>query len=242
MRNKFPDVHHEICKGTAKENKDYVFKEGKWANTEKSDTKIEETQEEYGELPTERQGQRNDLTDLYDMIKSGMSDYEIITTNQNYMLQLDKIQNVRRVILSEKYRSVWRDLQVTYIYGETGTGKSRTIVERHGHERLYRITDYNHPWDNYACEPVVAFEEFRSSISCADMLNYLDGYPCQLPSRYANKIACFETVYIISNIPLEDQYVSVQAKSPETYKAFLRRIHKIQEFTKEKQFTIETLE
>lgn len=231
--NKFPKIHYEICRGTAQQNKDYVFKEGKWLEDKKRGTRIDGTQEEYGEVPIERQGQRNDLTDLYDMIKSGMTDYEIITTNQNYMLQIEKIQMVRKIILGESYKRKWRDLTVTYIYGETGTGKSRHVIEKHGHENLYRVTDYNHPWDGYACQPVIVFEEFRSSLTCADMLNYLDGYPVDLPCRYSNKVACYETVYIISNISLEDQYLKVQRESPETYKAFMRRIHKVLEFSKQ---------
>lgn len=36
------------------------------------------------------------------------------------------------------------------------------------------------------------------------MLNYLDGYPLMLPSRYADKAACYTEVYLVSNIPLEE--------------------------------------
>ena len=57
------------------------------------------------------------------------------------------------------------------------------------------------------------------------MLNYLDGYPLTLPARYSDKIACFDTVFIISNIPLSDQYKNIQTEQPETFNAFLRRIH-----------------
>ena len=59
------------------------------------------------------------------------------------------------------------------------------------------------------------------------MLDYLDIYPLELPARYANKYACYETVYIISNWELEKQYSEVQTDSPETWKAFLRRIHEV---------------
>ena len=59
------------------------------------------------------------------------------------------------------------------------------------------------------------------------MLNYCDIYPIQLPARYANKFACYETVYIISNWSLEDQYKEVQKDNPESWKAFLRRIHEV---------------
>lgn len=57
----------------------------------------------------------------------------------------------------------------------------------------------------------------------ADMLTYLDGYPVNLPCRYADKPAAFTKVFVISNIPIEKQYVEVQKYEPATYKAFLRR-------------------
>ena len=77
------------------------------------------------------------------------------------------------------------------------------------------------------------FEEFRSNLLVGDMLNYLDGYPVELPCRYANKVACYTNVYIISNIPLEQQYPNVQTDSPETWAAFRRRIHHVQHMTKD---------
>lgn len=42
------------------------------------------------------------------------------------------------------------------------------------------------------------------------MLNYLDIYPLMLPARYGDKVACYETVYIVSNWSLEQQYETVQ--------------------------------
>jgi hypothetical protein len=59
------------------------------------------------------------------------------------------------------------------------------------------------------------------------MLNYLDIYPLELPCRYTNKVACFTKVYIVSNLDLNEQYRDVQFDYPETWKAFLRRIHKV---------------
>ena len=48
------------------------------------------TFEEWGEMPVERQGARNDLADLVSMIASGMSDYQIIQEMPEAMLQLDR--------------------------------------------------------------------------------------------------------------------------------------------------------
>ena len=56
---------------------------------------------------------------------------------------------------------------------------------------------------------------------------FLDIYPIELPSRYNNKFACFNKVYIISNLSLEKQYKEAQREDIETWEAFLRRIHKV---------------
>ena len=120
-------------------------------------------------------------------------------------------------------------IDVTYLWGDTGVGKTRRVMEYYGYENVYRVTNYTHPFDGYHGEDVILFDEFRSSLPIADMLVYLDGYPVNLPCRYADKCACFTKVYIISNIPIEEQYKATQYNEVETYKAFLRRIHDIQD-------------
>lgn len=242
LKNLFPTAHIEVANGTSQQNKEYVFKQGKWEKDKKAETQVDGTQFEYGEMPVERKGQRNDLSDLYDLIHSGMSDYEILSMNQNYMLQLEKIQKVRRVLLSEKYKHTYREMDVTYIYGETGSGKTRGVLEEYGYDKVYRITDYLHPFDSYEMQDIVMFEEFRSSLKIQDMLNYLDGYPIELPCRYENKVACYTKVYIISNISPEEQYRQVQVESKETYNAFMRRIHKIIEKNKDKEYQVSFME
>lgn len=224
MQKMFYGAHLDACRGTAEENRAYLSKSGKWENDQKHNTCVAGTFEEWGECPHERQGSRTDLIDLYAMIKDGMSNYDILEQNPKFMLNLDKIERARQVVNEERYRHDWRELDVTYIYGTTGTGKTRGVMERYGYESVFRVTDYLHPFDNYKGQDVIIFEEFRSSIRVADMLNYLDGYPLELPCRYNNKVACFTKVYIITNIPLSEQYTNVQKESPETWLAFLRRI------------------
>lgn len=227
IKKRFEGGHFEMAKGTSQQNRDYVKKEGKWLNDKKHETCVDGTFEEFGECPIERQGARNDLNDLYAMIKEGLSNYDILEQNPSFMLNLDKIEHARQIVNEERYRHDWRTLDVTYIYGTTGTGKTRGVMERYGYESVFRVTDYLHPFDNYKGQDVIVFEEFRSSIRISDMLNYLDGYPLELPCRYNNKVACFTKVYIITNISLSEQYTSVQKESPETWLAFLRRIHHV---------------
>lgn len=227
MKNRFPQGHIELARGTSEQNRDYVFKIGKHEK-DKSITRLPDTQEEYGDMPLERQGARNDITDLYDMIKDGMSDYEILEENPNYLLQIDTLEKVRQTFRQNQYKRKFRELAVTYIWGKTGSGKTRGIMQQHGYENVFRLTNYLHGgFDAYKGQDVIVFEEFNSSFKIQDMLNYLDGYPMELLCRYANKVACYTKVYIISNIDLLAQYLRVQSDSPETWKAFLRRVHKV---------------
>lgn len=232
LKNLFPAAHMEVARGTSQENRDYVRKEGKYKDSEKAATNLIDTFEEEGELPQEHQGERSDMSALYDLVKEGLSDYEIIEQNPRFLLRLDSIESARQMLRYEKFKNDFRNLRVSYIYGSTGVGKTRSVMDEYGYSNVYRVTDYDHPFDGYKGQDVIIFEEFRSSLKIQDMLNFLDGYPVELPCRYTNKIACFTKVYIITNIPLKEQYANVQRESPETWKAFLRRIHGIYEYTK----------
>lgn len=225
LKNKFNHAHFEIAKGTSVENRDYIFKLGKWKEHKKHETNLSESHKEWGEIPIERQGARNDLADLYDMIKQGMDNFSILESIPEQMMNIDKIERARQVIRENQFRNQFRNTTSTYIFGETATGKTRYVMEKHGYENVYRVTDYKHPFDGYQGQDVICFEEFRSSLSISRMLNYLDGYPLELPCRYHNKIACFTTIYIISNIPLSKQYEYEQNLELETWNAFLRRIN-----------------
>lgn len=229
-KNKFPEAHIDRPLGNNAQNRDYVFKQGKWAGSEKEDTRIDGTQYEYGTLPPDRNSRSPELEKLYAMIKDGMSNYEILEQYPEFLRELTTIDHVRRTIQQEEYKSTWRDVEVSYIFGKTGTGKSRSIMEKFGYGNVFRVTDYLHPFDTYEGQETIVFEEFSSSIKIQDMLNYLDGYPLKLPARYSDKVACFTKAFIVSNIPLENQYENIQQERPEVWKAFLRRIKKIIHF------------
>lgn len=246
IKRKFYSAHIDKCAGTAEENRNYITKEGVKYNKdpdsgeyEYTDSKGElhkgtnytDTFEEDGECPVERQGKRNDLTKIYDMVKDGMTTYEILEENPKCLKMIDHIEKTRQILTQEKYKNTWRNLDVTYIWGVTGAGKTRSVMDEYGYENVYRVTDYDHPFDSYKSQGVVVFEEFRSSLRIDDMLKYLDGYPVELSARYNNKVACFTKVFIITNIDLRNQYRNIQRDEKMTWDAFIRRIHKVKVFT-----------
>jgi len=229
VKRYFSEAHIEKCKGSVSDNVNYVKKTGKWESDEsKQEKKIEGTFEEYGTQPPDSKGKRNDMSELYQMVMDNMSNAEILAQNQDYILQIDKIDKIRTTILMEKYKETVRlDLEVVYISGVTGTGKTRSVLESNGYSNVYRVTDYLHPFDGYSCQPVLCFDEFRSSLKIKEMLLYCDIYPIELPSRYSNKFACYNKVYIVSNWDLGKQYSEIQKEDKESWRAFLRRIHKV---------------
>ncbi len=231
VKKYFPESHIEPVKGTASQNVSYIKKTGKWADTDKSETSIEGSFEEFGKPPPDSRGKRGDMSELYQMISEGMTNVEILSANQDYILNIDKLDKVRTTILTERYKNNFRnDLKVIYIYGKTNTGKTSGILIKHGCENVYRVTDYQHPFDNYNCQPVICFDEFRSSLRLKDMLNYCDIYPIELPARFSNKYSCYHTVYIISNWELERQYPEIQTDDKESWEAFLRRINEVHHY------------
>ena len=151
IKKYFPEAHIERCRGRISENVQYIKKSGKWADDlSKQEKVIKGTFEEYGTCPPDSKGIRNDLTELYQMVADGLTNAEILSINQDYILQIDKLEKIRMILLTEKFKDLVRlDLEVYYIFGATGTGKTRGVLEKNGYSNVYRVTDYKHPFDNY---------------------------------------------------------------------------------------------
>lgn len=230
VKKHFPTAHIEPSYGSAQNNIAYIKKSGKWADTDKAETSVKNTFEDYGEPPKSK-GRIAEMEELYDLVEKGLSNNEILQINMDYILNIEKIDRLRLTILTDKFRTFRRlNLTVTYIFGATGTGKTRGILDKFGDSEVYRISDYKHPFDTYACESVMCFDEYRSQLPIGEMLNYLDVYPIELPARYSNKCMCATTIFLVSNWELEHQYESEQRYDVESWQAFLRRIHQVRRY------------
>ena len=246
LKKKFEAANLQKAYGSVQANRDYVAKSGKWADTEKAETSIPGTFIEFGELPTEENAEKapSKLEMVYEDIKEGYSAKEIIDRHPTMLFKVKDLEIAIELYRLEKYKEQNRDVHVEYWHGPTGSGKTRGIYERHGARNIYRITHYPKNgirFDGYHGEDVLVFEEFHSQIPIGEMLNFLDIYPLSLPARYSDKTACFTTVYITSNLSIEEQYTDLQIYSPETWKAFLRRIHSVKCIEKKEEVIQEEL-
>jgi hypothetical protein len=227
IKQRFPEAHIESARGTHAENRAYIEKSGIWENDTKHGTKIAGTFEEWGELPPERQAALGGHEELLADIKDGLSTSDIIEKNPTLILQTDRIERARLTLTRPP---AWRDMAVEYWFGATGTGKTRTVMNAHDTNDIYRVADYKNPFDGYAGQSVLVLDEYRSNLNMPLLLNVLDGYPLDLPARYSNKVAMYSRVYIISNMDLRKQYPYEQFRAIETWEAFLRRVPTITYF------------
>jgi len=224
LQKRFYGAHIEPALGSNNENRDYIRKEGKWLEDAKRDTNLIDTFEESGELPPDRESSKKETEAIYELIKAGASNFEIMEQYPNAINKLEKIDRARQTLRAEEHKSKRRQLEVYYIWGRTGVGKTSSVMDKYGDENVYRVTNYKNPFDGYDGEDVIVFDEFREQIHFSDLLNYTDIYPVKLPSRYNDKQACYTKVYIISNKPLEEQYKEIQMEEPESWKALIRRL------------------
>ena len=244
LKSRFPTAHIDKVDGTVRENREYIQKSGKWIGSEKEKTKLPDTFEEYGEIPkpcTEKSPEMAELIELIEEIENGCSTYQIIKNHPNFGFRGKDIGLIRQTFLEDKFREAKRNVIVTYISGKTGTGKTRSIFRNNNASDICRITSYKkgNPalFDGYNGQSVLVFEEFAGQIPIEEMLNYLDIYPLMLPARYYDRVACYNKVYITSNIPLKMQYADIQISKPETWSAFKRRINYVEEYSDDDSFT-----
>ncbi|WEV67265.1 hypothetical protein OZX72_08525 [Bifidobacterium sp. ESL0769] len=215
-----PDVHLERREGTVQGCIDYCSK---------SDTHVAGPWSHGTFRKGPGRGKRTDLVRLRDEVMEGNSVDDILLADDGakaarYLNYLDRLTQARR---NKEYGHINRSVFVGYLYGDAGVGKTSSIFRRYGPENVYRIAEYSRsPFDGYDGQFVLLMDEFDSVVAerlvpFELMLNLLDVFPMTLPARYHNKVAAYTTVWIVSNLPIEQQYVGIRG---EQRRALMRRI------------------
>ena len=180
------------------------------------ETRISPQYYEYGEFIED--GERTDLTDIMHDIENGMSFYDLSKKHGNRFIRVMKwAKEYRQSHLENKFKRVFRNMKVYYIYGSAGCGKTSYVFQKHGYDDVYRTTNYEFGWiDDYNGEKILFLDEFRSSFKISEILDYLDGQPIRIRGRHYNRVACYDTVYIVSNLSLKEHYTNIQQSEPKT--------------------------
>lgn len=166
---------------------------------------------------------------LADAVDAGMDLQEIALDERLRLLLTPSnrgfVEQIWAAKNSKKWSSVQRDVQVTYIWGSTGVGKTRSVREAVPSEKLYpALLSSRDPFGMYRFQPVLLLDEFRDDCPLSYLLQLLDRYPVQLDRRYQNLWAAWTKVFICSNWPPESLYGDA---STADRAALRRRISKI---------------
>lgn len=212
------DAHMEPRKGSVSEAVGYCSKE-----KTRDGEGFEFGQIDRHEREDSHQGERTDLARLKARAEAGETVNQILLSEDGAAAAryLGWLRATCEAAQAKRCRTAVReDLEVCYIWGETGTGKTTYVYENEGIGDTYTVTDYAHPFDQYEGERVLLLDEYTGQFSLPVSLKILDKWPVQLSARYANRWAAYTRVWVVSNIPPSELYTYAPL---EQRKAFFRR-------------------
>lgn len=91
----------------------------------------------------------------------------------------------------------WRDVEVHVLWGPTGTGKTRKVMEM---DDVYKIDPPYNWWDGYEGEEILLIDDYKTgAIPRSQFLNLLDGYRLRLETKGSHTWALWKKVYITTN-------------------------------------------
>lgn len=212
----FPHAALQPCQGNLLSIIKYINKDpsGLWYKThpEKLGEKLPDDEADYwqwGDIPDEKKQVKPDKragSDLNALIIAaiieGQSDAEIMMNYPYSWRRPAELRKARFAIMSQKYRSLYRDLHVVYVQANMPPKQLRSLypVDRD----TYVVSDYTHPWDSYCAEKTVVLLDFVGQLPWPELRRLMSGNYCTLPARFSDAVACHETLIIISPISLSD--------------------------------------
>jgi len=211
--------HYEIAKGTPNENLIYCKKENDW--------------QEWGEPRMIMSGKRTDLDEVKNYAKETTSVSAVAERYFGafcrYPKAIEKYVFMQKAKLAKKEREA---VYVKYVYGPTGTGKTKGAYEELGYEETFKICGKMDWWDGYEGEKNLLIDEYSNNVSCNHLLNLLDRYPLRLAIKGSHTYAQWTKVIITSNLPLEELHPKAHE---DQRKALFRRISEVVHLTGEKE-------
>lgn len=127
VKSRFYGAHIEKVLGSNQENYDYIRKIGeKYQN--KAETNLTDTFEEYGILPPDRASNSSIDEDIYQLVKEGKSNFEILELFPKAYTRIDKINKAREIINSEKFEENY-DLFKSFIFGAKQVAENKLCNE-----------------------------------------------------------------------------------------------------------------
>ena len=195
------------------------------AYAKKEDTRIDGPFE-FGE--PRLQGKRMDLEGFKDAVMAGKRKRDLIDEHAGLFARYPKFYD----LLTSMYRPErTTDLVVTLHFGETGLGKTRSVMDEFGNDPSFYRTPLNNGqqwYDGYDGHTTVLLDDFggaSSHLSLCTLLQLLDRYPVLVPTKGSHTWWMPDALHVTTNL-LPREWYKWEGRG-EQYKALARRFHKV---------------
>ncbi len=207
-------AHCEVPRGTRVQARDYC---------RKPESRVADPVE-FGEFSGGGQGVRSDINGALDVIRRGGSDVIAKLYDDHGCVMVKYTRGIQAALhhyTGRKVREAPPDVFVHY--GDTGSGKTRTVYDSHDLCDLWRapVATTSTQWfDGYLGQNVALFDDFDGQHPVITiMLQVLDRYPLTVPFKGGHCHWCPDVIYITTNVEFSDWYPTAS----EIHKRALRR-------------------
>lgn len=207
MKRFFGENHFELCFGSEYDNDKYCTKDNKYIKIGKFIT----------------QGARTDLEAVKNDIQAGKSLKYIADNYFSAWVRYKNSFKEYKMMCDQEKRKLDRKINVEYVYGKTGTGKTHYAVNKTKDSFKIEGGSLNW-WDGYNGEKTLIIDEYNNDVPVTKMLNLLDKYTLRLDVKNSFTYANWENVIITSNLTPEQLHENCKFEHKQ---ALLRRINTI---------------
>lgn len=217
--NKCYHSHIETCKGSTSDNQNYILKiKNLW--------KVNNTLDEIGTpimIASKKEGVK------YEMLVKDLEsvEYEKVTTKHF------KTWRELKFNTSYKKENIYKpDIEVYYIWGESGSGKSKRVFNSIRSDELFdRVSYSNGFWNGVnTVHPVTTcwYDDFRpSDMKPSEFIKFIDYYKNQMNIKFVgNWVNQYTKIFITSIFDPREIYSNVPDETREQWIRRMKIIHK----------------